>query len=100
MRKQIEGRIDFSFRFIFNGYEYLVASLDALANPLVEGIESGTRMEDTAGDFAIAHEDAAVKTVIDSVPWLEHRTELGNRGVDAYILWFLALGAIWVRGEG
>lgn len=51
-------------------------------------------MKDAAGDFAIAHEDAAVKTVVNSVPWLEHWAELANRGVDAYEFWFLALGAI------
>ena len=51
-------------------------------------------MEDAAGDFAIANEDASVQTVVNSVPWLEHRTELGNRGVDAYEFRFLALGAI------
>lgn len=72
----------------------MVASLDALANPLVEGLESGARMKDAAGDFAIANEDASVKTVVNSVSGLEHWAELANRGVNAYEFWFLAFGAV------
>lgn len=72
----------------------MIASLYRLANPLVEGIESGAGMEDAAGDFAIANEDAAVKTVVNSVSGLEHWAELTNRGVDAYEFWFLAFGAV------
>lgn len=51
-------------------------------------------MEDAAGDFAIANEDASVQTVVNSVPWLEHRAELANRGVDAHEFRFIASRAI------
>ncbi len=72
----------------------MVASLDGLTNPLVECFEIGARMEDAAKDFAIAHEDAAVKTVVNSVPGLEHRTELWKRGVDSHEFGFLAFGTV------
>lgn len=51
----------------------MVASLDALANPLVEGVVGIFGMEDASGDEVLADYDAAVGTVIDSVADFELR---------------------------
>ena len=52
-----------------------IASLDVLADAVIEIVEGESGMLEAAGDEVFAYEDAAVFAMIDSIAGLEHRTD-------------------------
>ena len=52
-----------------------LASLDVLADAVIEIVEVESGMLEAAGDKVFAYEDAAVFAMIDSIAGLEHRTD-------------------------
>ena len=52
-----------------------LASLEVLADAVIEIVEVESGMLEAAGDEVFAYEDAAVFAIIDSIAVLEHRTD-------------------------
>ena len=52
-----------------------LASLEVLADAVIEIVESESGMLEAAGDKVFAYDDAAVFSMIDSIAGLEHRAD-------------------------
>ena len=52
-----------------------IASLDVLADAVVEIVEGESGMLEAAGDKVFAYEDAAVFAIIDAIAGAEHRAD-------------------------
>ena len=52
-----------------------LASLEVLADAVIEIVEGESGMLEAAGDKVFAYEDAAVFAMIDSIAGLEHRAD-------------------------
>ena len=60
-----------------------IASLEVLADAIVEVVEGGLGMLEAAGDKVFAYDDGSVCPVIDSIAGAELHALAGHGGVDA-----------------
>ena len=58
-----------------NSKRDFLASLEVLADAVIEIVEVESGMLEAAGDEVFAYEDAAVFAIIDAITGLEHRTD-------------------------
>lgn len=68
----------------------MIASGDRFANALVEGVEGGLGMDQTAKAVVDTNKDAAVEAVVDAVAGLEHGTIARHSAVGTNKLKFRA----------
>ena len=68
----------------------MIAAREGLADALVEGVEGGLGMDQTAKAVVNANEDAAVEAVVDAVAGLEHGTIARHSAVGTNKLKFRA----------